>query len=139
MAINFIAQQAGRIFAHANRFLVSELRRRGVTDIVPSHGDILNYLLRHDGATSTDIAVGSHRTKPTVTVLVDKLIAAGYVERRRSTKDRRETEVWLTDKGRALEPMFYEVSEALSEEIVRNLTPEETQTLELLLKKAAGA
>ena len=81
MAINFIAQQAGRIVAHANRFLVSELRRRGVTDIVPSHGDILNYLLRHDGATSTDIAVGSHRTKPTVTVLVDKLIAAGYVER----------------------------------------------------------
>ena len=132
MAINFIAQQAGRIVAHANRFLVSELRRRGVTDIVPSHGDILNYLLRHDGATSTDIAVGSHRTKPTVTVLVDKLIAAGYVERRRSTKDRRETEVWL-------EPMFYEVSEALSEEIARNLTPEETQTLELLLKKAAGA
>ena len=131
MAINFIAQQAGRIVAHANRFLVSELRRRGVTDIVPSHGDILNYLLRHDGATSTDIAVGSHRTKPTVTVLVDKLIAAGYVERRRSTKDRRETEVWLT--------MFYEVSEALSEEIARNLTPEETQTLELLLKKAAGA
>ena len=107
--------------------------------IVPSHGDILNYLLRHDGATSTDIAVGSHRTKPTVTVLVDKLIAAGYVERRRSTKDRRETEVWLTEKGRALEPMFYEVSEALSEEIARNLTPEETQTLELLLKKAAGA
>lgn len=102
MAINFIAQQAGRIVAHANRFLVSELRRRGVTDIVPSHGDILNYLLRHDGATSTDIAVGSHRTKPTVTVLVDKLIAAGYVERRRSTKDRRETEVWLTEKGRAL-------------------------------------
>ena len=137
MAINFIAQQAGRIVAHANRFLVSELRRRGVTDIVPSHGDILNYLLRHDGATSTDIAVGSHRTKPTVTVLVDKLIAAGYVERRRSTKDRRE--VWLTEKGRALEPMFYEVSEALSEEIARNLTPEETQTLELLLKKAAGA
>ena len=89
MAINFIAQQAGRIVAHANRFLVSELRRRGVTDIVPSHGDILNYLLRHDGATSTDIAVGSHRTKPTVTVLVDKLIAAGYVERRRSTTDRR--------------------------------------------------
>ena len=61
MAINFIAQQAGRIVAHANRFLVSELRRRGVTDIVPSHGDILNYLLRHDGATSTDIAVGISR------------------------------------------------------------------------------
>ena len=54
MAINFIAQSAGHIVAHANRFLVSELRRRGVTDIVPSHGDILNYLLRHDGATSTD-------------------------------------------------------------------------------------
>ena len=72
-------------------------------------------------------------------MLVDKLIAAGYVERRRSTKDRRETEVWLTEKGRALEPMFYEVSEALSEEMARNLTPEETQTLELLLKKAAGA
>ena len=45
----------------------------------------------------------------------------------------------ITEKGRALEPMFYEVSEALSEEIARNLTPEETQTLELLLKKAAGA
>lgn len=66
------------------------------------------------------------------------MIAAGYVERRRSTKDRRETEVWLTDKGRALEPMFYEVSEELSKEMTRNLTPEEAQTLELLLKKAAG-
>ena len=34
--------------------------------------------------------------------------------------------------------MFYEVSEELSKEMTRNLTPEEAQTLELLLKKAAG-
>lgn len=82
MAINFIAQQAGRIVAHANRFLVSELRRRGVTDIVPSHGDILNYLLRHDGGYEHRYRGWVSQNEPTVTVLVDKLIAAGYVERR---------------------------------------------------------
>ena len=90
-----------------------------------------------------DLSVGELKesvlsTDGTIPVVTRHLKQQGLIVGTTDSKDRRRTIMTLTDKGRALEPMFYEVSEELSKEMTRNLTPEEAQTLELLLKKAAG-
>ena len=90
-----------------------------------------------------DLSVGELKesvlsTDGTIPVVTRHLKQQGLIVGTTDSKDRRRTIMTLTDKGRALEPMFYEVSEELSKEMTRNLTPDDAQTLELLLKKAAG-
>ncbi|QIE43297.1 MarR family winged helix-turn-helix transcriptional regulator [Meridianimarinicoccus aquatilis] len=52
-------------------------------------------------ATPKELAVQMRLSQGTITTLVDKLVARGQVERVRSDADRRQTNVVLTDAGRA--------------------------------------
>jgi DNA-binding Lrp family transcriptional regulator len=61
-----------------------------------------------------DLADKIHRTKPTVTVLVDKLVELGYVTKEKSYEDSRVTYISLTEKGAALKPVFTEISDTLN-------------------------
>ena len=70
-----------------------------------------------------------------MTVLVDKLVALGYVTREQDLGDRRVTWVRLTDAGRALLPVFEAVSAALDGAVRRGLSDAEAATLEELLRR----
>lgn len=59
---------------------------------------------------------------PSVTVMVQKLEAAGLIERSPSASDGRATVVELTDKGRALMPRLKEVWLRLAEATVAGLS-----------------
>ena len=63
----------GRINALSNRWLTDELSAAGLAGMVPSHGDVLALLFAKGDATMHELAAFAHRTKPTTTVLVDKL------------------------------------------------------------------
>ena len=93
-----------RIREKSNRFIVRELEEHGISGIVPSHGDILYILLREERCTMTDLAAKIHRTKANVTVLVDKLVECGYVNKEKSAEDNRVTYITLTEKGKSLRP-----------------------------------
>jgi len=75
---NLIALMS-RVTENANKLIVHELRKRGVEGIVPSHGGILLFLFDEEKYTMRELAEKIYRTKPTVTVLVDKLVTLGYV------------------------------------------------------------
>ena len=79
----------------ANAFLREELAGAGLPDLAPTHGNIIFTLLRDGVTTMTDLAVAIRRDKSTVTALVKKLEALGYVERRPSALDSRTVEVRL--------------------------------------------
>ncbi|NLJ76587.1 MAG: MarR family transcriptional regulator, partial [Peptococcaceae bacterium] len=70
-----------RIRDKANRFIVRELENQGIRGIVPSHGDILMILFRENKCTMKGLAERICRTKSTVTILVEKLIAYNYVKK----------------------------------------------------------
>jgi DNA-binding MarR family transcriptional regulator len=78
-----------KIHEKGNRFIIEELKKNGAEGLVPSHGDILVCLYSQDKMTMKDIADKIHRTRPTVTVLVDKLEKLGYLKREVSQKDNR--------------------------------------------------
>lgn len=112
-----------RALAAANRYLVACLHEEGLTELVPSHGDILVYLFAHEAVPMQDLAHAIHRDPSTVTALVKKLAAAGYVSTAKSVVDRRVTEVTLTEKGRALQKSFEAISQRLSAVQMRGIDP----------------
>jgi DNA-binding MarR family transcriptional regulator len=130
-----IAFFSGRLVDFANRFIASELVRRGVEGIVPSHGDILCALFEEDGLPVSEIARRTHRTKSTICVLASKLEGNGYVERRPDPADRRAVGLWLTEKARGLKPVFEAISSDLADRITQSLSPEEAIVLGNLLAR----
>ena len=69
----------------------------------------------------SELAKQVHRTKSTVTALVEKLERNGYVLRIPDPEDSRGVLVRLTDKGRALEPAFEAISNGLQRLITERL------------------
>ena len=88
----------------ANRQLIQIMTREGLQDIVPSHGDILMCLFAHDEMPMAALAEAIGKDPSTVTALVRKLIASGYVEKHAGVQDRRINYVSLTKRGKALKP-----------------------------------
>lgn len=124
-----------KIHEKGNRFIIEELKNNGVEGLVPSHGDILVCLYKNNKMTMKDIANCIHRTKPTVTVLVDKLEKLGYLKRAASDKDSRSTYVILTQKGEDFKATFDQISNNLNKMLNKNLSKNEVKLLEELLKK----
>ena len=58
------------------------------------------------------------RNKSTVTALVNKLAALGYLERRKADADDRVTPITLTEKGKAREATFICISKKLSTRLI---------------------
>ena len=124
-----------KIHEKGNRFIIEELKNNGVEGLVPSHGDILVCIYKNNKMTMKDIANCIHRTKPTVTVLVDKLEKLGYLKRAASDKDSRSTYVILTQKGEDFKATFDQISNNLNKMLNKNLSENEVKLLEELLKK----
>lgn len=122
-----------RSLERANRFIIHELEDRGIFGIVPSHGDILHILFVHGKVPMQEIAKKIHRTKPTVTILVKKLVEMGYIQKEKCLEDNRITYISLTDQGRALHPVFHEISQKLQERVYGGFTPEQAVLFEEML------
>ena len=89
-----------KIHEKGNRFVIEQLNKNGIKELVPSHGDILAVLYKDGKSTMKEIADKIHRTKPNVTVLINKLERLGYVKREDSKTDSRYTYIVLTQKGK---------------------------------------
>ena len=133
--MNDMLSLVSKIHEKGNRFIIEELKNNGAEGLAPSHGDILVCLYQNAKMTMKDIADCIHRTKPTVTVLVDKLEKLGYLKREASDKDSRYTYVILTQKGEDFKATFEKISNDLNKMLYKNLSPEESELIEKLLRK----
>lgn len=124
-----------KIHEKGNKFIIQELNSIGVTDLAPSHGDILAMLYQYNKLTMKDIAEKIHRTKPTVTILVNKLEKLGFVKREKSSEDSRITYIMLTSKSEDFKQIFEKISKDLNKMLFKNLTNNEVQLLDELLEK----
>ena len=127
-----------RIREQANKLIVRELRQRGVEGIVPSHGDIMVHLFAAEECTMQNLAKQINRTKPTVTVLIEKLVACGYVVKEKSAEDNRVTLIKLTAKGWELKPIFEVISAKMNAIVYQGLCEEEAEMLEKVLTQING-
>ena len=129
----------GKLRERSHRFLAEELEKWGVKGLAPTHGSILNELLKREGMSMQELAAAIGRDKSTVTALVDKLEEAGYVRRSKSSRDSRITRVHLREAGRALGPVFSEISDALIGKAYRDLSEWEQVAVIGILEKISNS
>ena len=96
---------------------------------------ILMFLAHNDGATQVELVRVSHLKAPTISVTLKKMEDEGLVRREQDKNDMRQTHVYLTEKGRALDRKHFDKLKALEGVMFEGLSPEEEETLRLTLKK----
>ncbi len=77
-------------------------------------------------------------TTGSLTVLVDRLVRAGLVERRPDERDRRSIRVGLTPEGRKHFEEHHQLHLQLSQDISGALSPEEAERFPEMLRKITG-
>lgn len=123
------------IHTAASDFLEEKLKAYGLPDMVSSHGFILYRLSLAERLTMGELAQLVNRDKSTVTVLIRKLEAAGFVEREVSEKDSRVVYIKLTPQGREYNDKTKDISRQLIERCYQGFSQEERQATFALLKR----
>ena len=91
-----IANLLRPVLFHINRHLRREVHSLGVTG---GQVSLLNLIHRHPGIGVNELATRDGSSAPSISGHVDRLCAAGLVERTRSTGDRRRVGVTTTPEG----------------------------------------
>lgn len=92
---------------------------RNQTSITPGGMFVMGNLKRYGMLSMSDIGKCLSMPKPHITVIVDKLIEEGYVERQSDPNDRRIVNILLTEKGLAdFESIKLAVSENLKSKLL---------------------
>lgn len=98
---------AGRVFARL-------LKRRGLDEINPAQGRILYVLWQADPLPLHELARRTGLAKPTLSAMLDRLAAAGHVERRPDPGDRRGVLIHRTAMDEAFRQAFLAVSDEMN-------------------------
>lgn len=75
---------------------------------------------------------------PNITILIDRLVDKGWIERLRSNADRRVQHIHLTAEGQAIADQSHALSLSCEREMLRHLTAGERAMLLELLDKVAS-
>lgn len=96
----------------------SSLRSSRFSDVTIKEMHTIDVIGEKKGATPTDLARALMVTLGTVTTSLNNLERKGYIERVRSTKDRRVVHLYLTKKGR----LVYRLHQRFHRAMVRQIT-----------------
>ena len=89
-----------------------------------------------DNPTLSELAKELRITKPSASVMIDRLAENGYVSKIKSDSDRRSAHMHLTQKGVKAAKLHVEVHHAFANNLVEGFTESETDILLVLLNKA---
>ena len=136
MKDKYIIYFISRTKANMIKFIENKLEENNLTELIPTHGNILTALYESDKKlTMKEIAKKIGKDKSTVTPLVNKLISLGYIEKEKSITDKRVTYISLTKKARDIEDRFNFISSQVRKTAYKNFTPEEKEEFLRLLRK----
>lgn len=95
----------------------------------PRQGPMLSMLLRHDGATQSDVARQFDIAPATVAVSVARLEKLGLLRREPLAGDSRVNCLYLTPEGREMAQKLEDALRQVEIEALEGFTPEERETL----------
>jgi len=121
-----IRQVAGRIFERM-------LNRYGI-EINSAQGRIMFALWQEDNISINQLAKKTQLKKSTLTSMLDRLEKLGYIRRMHSQEDRRKILIKRTEKDRAMEKKYVEVSEEMTRLFYKGLSKSEIYRFEKDLK-----
>ena len=113
--ISFLIGKAGQQVARRAR---EKMAAHGVT---PTQYAVLKVLWEQDGQSGAELTGRLLIDSATVTGVVDRLQAAGLLERRLHDQDRRVHSLFLTGQGRALQAPLDAAMDQLNDEVAREM------------------
>lgn len=136
-----------KIFEDIYYYLEDELTKRAeemldikdFSKISISHLDYLDVIKRKGKPTLGEIAQELNFTKPSVTIMVNKLIKQGFVRKVQSEDDKRVYYVELTGRGKELVEIQLNVYLDFASGLEKVLDDSEVERLEGLLRKGLRA
>jgi DNA-binding MarR family transcriptional regulator len=117
------------------KVLEETISQADFTDLTQQQLRYLQVIFRMKNPTLTELARELDLTKPTVTVLADKLVEKGYIKRVKSDQDRRSMHLHIDKKGTKIEALREIAYERMEEKISSGLSETETAILTELLRK----
>lgn len=104
-------------------------------DLTPQQFGLLAFLWLEDGLSQTELSARSQIDRTTMGGIIDRLEKERLIERRNHPDDRRAYQIFLTEKGKALEEELCAVATRVHDRVNSPLTSEEQTTLVQLLEK----
>ena len=127
----------GQIHRLGGRILNKKLLARGI-EINPAQGRIMFVLWQEDSIPITELARQTSLGKSTLTSMLDRLEQAGYVQRVPSPHDRRVVLIERTDKDRAFQQQYVQVSQEMAALFYAGFSDAEIETFEGYLERILG-
>lgn len=110
-------------------------KKLGKLGLHPGQETVLKALNKQDGQTMGDLATELGVRPPTVTKMINRLTAQGYVERRPSKTDGRQSHVFLSASGIALLSEVDKAWKSLDRASLKNIDDKDRKRLTKLLKQ----
>jgi MarR family transcriptional regulator, organic hydroperoxide resistance regulator len=112
-----------------------QLLMRGMSahGLHPGQAFAVGEISHREGITQAELAESLGVSRPTVTVMLQKLEKQGVVERRTDPDDQRYTRIYLTDEGRARYRVMHTVLGELAEKMIEPMTAADRAELVRLL------
>ena len=133
--------QAGFLMAKirqvGERIFVRMQKQYGI-EINPAQGRIMFVLWQDDGIPITDLAKQTSLGKSTLTSMLDRLEQTGYVRRVASPHDRRVVLIERTDKDRAFQQQYVQVSQEMAALFYDGFSDTEIDAFEGYLERILG-
>ncbi len=112
-------------------------QQMGQYGIGGAHVSILLCLYREEGVTQDSLRKSLNVDKATIARTIASLENIGYIIREKDLNDKRANKVFLTERGKALEPKILAVLKKWACIITANFTPEEKEISYNLLQRMA--
>jgi DNA-binding MarR family transcriptional regulator len=111
------------------------LKKYGIDDYNGAQGRILYVLWQEDNLPIVELSRRTVLAKTTLTSMIDRMEASGFLSRSYDKTDRRIIRIILTDKAKALNGSYEEVTQEMIRLFYKGLTQEEIQTFETYLER----
>lgn len=116
------------------RVIRTELRKYGAKEMSVPQYRTLAFVYRNEGASLSEVCDHIGLTLPTMSTLVDGLVARGLVNRRTHPEDRRRMTLTLTEPGRARLQSARAATMAYLEDKLRQLPASDRATVTLAMR-----
>lgn len=113
-------------------------RELGGVGLHPGQEHLLAQLWLEDGRTQADLADVLGVEPPTVTKMIGRLEAAGFVVRHPHPDDRRATQVWLTEAGWAVRRDVQRALTRVARRVTAGMSERQQSSLRTLMDHAAA-
>ena len=110
------------LYRYTHMYLSHELEQYNIGS---GQFSFLMALYREDGVHQEDLAQSIKIDKATCTRAVKKLAKEGYITRKRDPEDKRAYRIFLTEKGKTMEPVLKHISETWKEILLTGFAGEE--------------